>query len=55
MEYFKEYPHLHVSKSKSSFSTNLFGRFILMTPVESKLYKQHTGCAVSKSEPFADV
>ena len=24
---FNEYPHLHVSKSKSSFSTNLFGRF----------------------------
>ena len=27
VENLKEYPHLHVSNSKSSFSTNLFGRF----------------------------
>ena len=26
-----------------------------MTPVESKLYKKHTGCVVGKRESFADV
>ena len=37
MENFKQYPHLQVSNSKSSFSTNLFGRF----PNTYRQKKQH--------------
>ena len=37
MENFKQYPHVQVSNSKSSFSTNLFGRF----PNTYRQKKQH--------------
>ena len=42
-------------KQPCTVQVNEYKCCILMTPVESSLYKKHTGCVVGKREPFADV